>query len=114
MIIRKDSIKQIDFSGLKIYDYTEGMDLRSSFAVIHVHPNQTHSKSWSTRSDKFYYVINGQIQFFLEGEDFILSEGDFCVVLKGQRFAYKNINHITATLILVHTPSFDINFEKFE
>ena len=114
MIIKRDSLKPIDFSGLKIYDYTEGMNQSSSFAVIHVLPNQTHAKSWSTRSDKFYYVINGQIQFFLDGKDFILSEGHLCVVLKGQQFAYKNMNKITAILILIHTPSFDINFEKFE
>ncbi len=114
MIIRKDSVNPIDFSGLKIYDYSKGMDLKSSFAVIHVPPNQTHAKSWSTRSDKFYYIITGQIEFFLEGKDFTLSEGDFCVVSNGQRFAYKNNNKITAVLILIHTPSFNINFERFK
>ncbi|GAI73179.1 unnamed protein product, partial [marine sediment metagenome] len=39
MIIRKDSLKPIDFSGLKIYDFTEGLELSSSFALIQIPPN---------------------------------------------------------------------------
>jgi len=31
MILKKDSLKPIDFSGLKIYDFTEGLELSSSF-----------------------------------------------------------------------------------
>lgn len=114
MIIRKDSLKPIDFSGLKIYDFTDGLELKSSFAVIQIPPNSQHAESWSTRSDKYYYNINGEIQFILDGKEFKLSEGDFLVVLKGQRFSYKNIQKNIANLILIHTPSFDINFEKFK
>jgi len=39
---------------------------------------------------------------------------DFCVVLKGKHFSYKNIQKKIANLILIHTPSFNINFEKFK
>jgi len=113
MIVRKDSLKPIDFSGLKIYDFTDGLELKSSFAVIQIPPKSQHAESWSIRSDKYYYIVNGEIQFFLEGKEFKLSEGDFCVVLKGQHFSYKNVRKSSANLILVHTPSFNINFEKF-
>ncbi|MFX0071171.1 MAG: cupin domain-containing protein [Candidatus Hermodarchaeota archaeon] len=114
MIAKKNSIKPIDFSGLEIYDYTAGLELQSSFALIQVLPNACHAESWSTRSDKYYYILRGEIQFTLEGEEFKLSEGDFCVVLKGKKFSYKNIQKNLAQLILVHTPSFDLKFENFK
>ena len=114
MIIKKDSLKPIDFSGLKIYDFTEGLELSSSFAMIQIPPNSQHSESWSTRSDKYYFVINGEIQFILEEKEFKLSKGDFCIVEKGQHFSYKNIQKKNANLILIHTPNFNINYEKFK
>jgi len=114
MIIKKDSLKPIDFSGLKIYDFTEKLELSSSFAVIQIPPNSQHSESWSTRSDKYYYIINGEIQFILEEKEFTLSKGDFCIVEKGQHFSYKNIQNNIANLILIHTPNFNINYEKFK
>ncbi|MBD3254988.1 MAG: cupin domain-containing protein [Candidatus Lokiarchaeota archaeon] len=114
MKISKDSLKPIEFSGLKIYDYTENLELNTSFAVIEVPPKSRHSKSWSTHSDKYYYILDGEIQFFLEEKEFRLSDGDFCVVLKSQKFSYKNNRNETAKLCLVHTPFFDIKFERFE
>jgi mannose-6-phosphate isomerase-like protein (cupin superfamily) len=114
MIIRKDSLKPIDFFGLKIYDFTAGFESRSSFAIVQVLPHSKHKEAWSTRSDKFYYVLNGEIQFILENKEFILSKDDFLVVLKGQHFSYKNVQKSGATLILIHTPSFDIKFERFK
>ena len=113
-MIKKDSLKPIDFSGLKIYDFTEGLELSSSFALIQIPPNSQHLESWSTRSDKYYYIINGEIQFILEEKEFKLSKGDFCIVEKGRHFSYKNIQKNIANLILIHTPSFNINFEKFK
>ncbi len=114
MIVKKDSLKPINFSGLKIYDFTEGLELSSSFAVIQMPPNSQHLESWSTRSDKYYYIINGEIQFILEEKEFKLSKGDFCIVEKGQCFSYKNVKKIFASLILIHTPNFNINHEKFK
>ena len=110
----KDSLKSIDFSGFKIYYFTEGLDLSSSFVVIQLPPNSRHSEFWSTRSDKYYYIINGENQFILEEKEFKLSKGDFCIVEKGQHFSYKNIQKDFANLILIHTPNFNIKYEKFK
>jgi len=114
MIIKKDSLKSIDFFGLKIYDFTAGFESKSSFAVVQIPPNSNHKEAWSTRSDKFYYIINGKLQFILENKKFTLSKDDFLVVLKGQHFSYKNLQKCESPLILIHTPSFDINSERFK
>ena len=114
MKISKDSIDQINFEGLQIIDYTSGRDITSSLAEITVPPGIKHKKAYSKRSDKYYYIVSGHIQFNVEEELYELYPGDVCVVLKGQKFSYRNGSEEPAKLILVHTPSFDLEFEVFE
>jgi mannose-6-phosphate isomerase-like protein (cupin superfamily) len=72
-----------------------------------------HKEAWSRRSDKYYLVISGQIAFELEGTEYLMSAGDLCVVERGRRFSYSNRSGNVATLVLVHTPSFDAAEEVF-
>ena len=114
MVIRRDSIEAIDFDGLRIYDYTQGLDLGSSLAVIDVPPGGRHSRSWSRRSDKYYLVLEGDLRFVIDERPYDLHARDFCWVGKGQRFSYENPSSDPARLLLVHTPSFDLESEVFE
>jgi len=113
MIIREKSVQPIDFDGLKILDYTANRDTSSSFATITIPPGGEHTEAWSKRSDKYYYVISGRLLFILEGEKFDLAPGDFCLVVQGQRFSYKNPSQESVRLVLVHTPGFDLESEVF-
>ena len=114
MIIKKEQINPIDFDGLSIFDYTANRDEKSSFAVIHVSPDVSHKLSWSKRSDKFYYVIDGTIDFMVNHETYTLTKGDFCIIKKGDKFNYKNKSNEAVSLILVHTPNFILDEEVFE
>jgi len=114
MIVRKEEISAIDFGGLSILDYTAQLAGKSSFAVIAVPPGAVHQRSWSKRSDKFYYVVDGTVDFTVDGALNTLSAGDFCIVKKGAVFAYGNTSRKLASLILVHTPSFKLDEEVFE
>ncbi len=79
MIIRKTELTSFDFSGLEIFDYTAKGNEKSSFAIIKVKPDVKHQLSWSKRSDKYYYVINGNIEFSINDENITLHEGDFWI-----------------------------------
>ena len=114
MILRHGTVEPIDFDGLAIVDYTAGQDTSSSVAEITVAPGLSHKSSWSSRSDKFYYVVSGSILFTLSGEPHSLTAGDVCVVPKGSRFKYANVGYHEAVLLLVHTPSFKLECEAFE
>ncbi|MBN1399092.1 MAG: cupin domain-containing protein [Bacteroidetes bacterium] len=114
MVIRKKEITAIDFGGLEIFDYTAKCNDKSSFAVIRVKPNVNHQLSRSKRSDKYYYVINGNIEFLINNEIITLNEGDFCIIKKGDKFLYKNNSNEIVTLVLVHTPSFILEEEVYE
>ncbi len=114
MIVRRQGMEPINFGGLSIFDYTASVETDSSIAVVEVPAEATHPRSWSRRSGKYYLVISGRIQFVLEGDEFSLASGDFCFVEQGKHFSYKNDGSSLATLMLVHTPSFDIESEVFE
>lgn len=113
MLVRRKSLTPIEFQGLQILDFTANAAASSSLAVIEVPPGVAHAEAWSRRSDKYYLVTRGEIRFTLEGRDFTLGEGDFCLVERGKRFRYRNDAKIPASLVLVHTPSFDLGSEVF-
>ncbi len=114
MIVTRNSLMPIPFGGLRIYDYTATQDLGSSLAVIEVPPAAQHAVAFSKRSDKYYLVTQGEVRFVLEGSEFDLGPGDFCLVRCGQRFSYSNVRAQTALLVLVHTPKFSLENEAFE
>ncbi len=114
MIIKKENIEKIDFDGLNILDYTSNCDEKSSFAIVKVPPNIGHKLSWSKRSDKYYYIIEGEIKFNINQNEYKLKTGDFCIIKKGDKFKYKNNSKNNVILALIHTPNFDLNEEVFE
>lgn len=114
MKISKASVVPIDFDGLKIFDYTADRNLSSSVAEIEVAPGIRHKRSWSRRSDKFYYIVSGCLQFTIGANTFDLEAGDTCVVKQGEPFHYANLTDEPCRTVLFHTPSFDLRFEVFE
>ena len=114
MLIKKEQVVKIDFDGLNIFDYTSSCNESSSFAIIKVPKNIRHKVSWSKKSDKYYYVIEGKIEFIIDAKTLILKQGDFCIIKKGSKFSYHNASESVVMLILVHTPNFDLNEEVFE
>jgi len=113
MIIREGAVTPFDFDGLAIRDYTAGHETASSFAVITVPPGAVHAEAWSRRSDKYYYVFAGTVEFLYSGEVHTLSAGDFCLVARGEHFSYRNVSDAPAVLCLFHTPNFDADSEVF-
>ena len=114
MIIKADQVEPFDFDGLKITDYTTGLDEGSSFAVISVAPRVSHKWSWSNRSDKYYYIISGEIRFLINDTETDLATGDFCIIKKGEKFKYTNHTSEAVRMVLVHTPNFKLDQEVFE
>jgi mannose-6-phosphate isomerase-like protein (cupin superfamily) len=114
MKIAKNAVVPIDFEGLQIVDYTSGNDISSSFAEITIQPGIWHRRAYSKRSDKYYYVVSGHIEFVVEDISYSLAPGDICIIVKGQRFSYRNASEEQAKVVLVHTPAFDLGCEVFE
>jgi mannose-6-phosphate isomerase-like protein (cupin superfamily) len=111
LFVKRRSVKPIDFAGLEITDFTAGKEVRSSVAWIDVPSGARHAEAWSRRSDKYYVVVAGVLHFEVEGIEFNATPGDFVLVRQGERFRYRNDRREPATLVLVHTPSFDVASE---
>jgi mannose-6-phosphate isomerase-like protein (cupin superfamily) len=114
MKFKHSTVIPIAFEGLEIRDFTADRELSSSVAEILVPPGVRHRRSWSKRSDKFYYIVEGSISFVLGTQHMELVAGDCCVVPRGTRFNYRNSSGEPAKILLVHTPSFDLSEEVFE
>lgn len=113
MIIKRDSVESFDFGGLEILDYTANKGTGSSLAVVRIPPGGKHQTAWSRRSDKYYYVLCGKVRFVVDETPYDLEKGDFCLVARGQRFSYRNETGETSSLLLVHSPSLDLEAEVF-
>ncbi len=70
--------------------------------------------SWSTRSDKYYFLLSGTLRVDTDGTADDLAAGDAWIVQRGGRFSYENVSDEPAVLLLVHTPSFRLEAERFE
>jgi len=114
MKIERESLNLIEFDGLEIRDYTVELDESSSIAEITVPAGARHKQAWSKRSDKYYYVIDGTISFIVNDQAVELSTGDVCIIRRGERFSYENTTGVTAKVLLVHTPNFNLNEEEFD
>jgi len=113
-MIPRDSVAPLEFEGLEIRDYTDDLEPRSSVAEVTVPAGARHRPSWSKRSDKYYFGLRGRLSFTIGDLVVELAAGDLCIIQKGDRFSYENKSDEVATVLLVHTPSFDLSQEVFE
>ena len=91
MFLARSSMSPVDFNGLRIFDCTAGQSLGSSVAMIEVGPGVEHKEAWSLRSDKYYLVVAGELRFVLDGNEQLMTAGNFCFIKQGGRFSYSNL-----------------------
>jgi len=113
MIVHREAVSAFDFEGVSIVDYTAGLPTSSSVAHVTVPTGARHRRAVSDRSDKFYVVLAGTLSFDLETTEETLRHGDLCIVQRGTPFAYENRGAEPVELLLVHTPGFDLEAERF-
>jgi ubiquinone/menaquinone biosynthesis C-methylase UbiE/mannose-6-phosphate isomerase-like protein (cupin superfamily) len=109
----KRKIKPFDFQGLSITDYVPGLVDSASIAEIKVPSGISHKTAKSTRSDKFYFCMEGSISFKVGDEKVTLKPSDLLVIPKNEWFSYSNATNEEARLLLVHVPPFDLQAEEF-
>ncbi|HOG47786.1 MAG TPA: cupin domain-containing protein, partial [Anaerolineae bacterium] len=99
--IRRSEAKSLAFGELQIWDYEPGRDLSSSLALVQVKPGAAHGRARSIRCDKYYYALNGLVEFQLGEIEYWLGQGDLLIVPKGEWYDYRNGGNETATLLLM-------------
>ena len=111
--VRCNDVASFRFGDLQIRDLTAQAISSASVACVEVAPGVAHDLAKSTKSDKFYVCIAGALVFEVNERRVELGPLDLLVVERDEWFAYRNEGEETATLLLVHVPSFDSESEVF-
>ncbi len=111
--VRRSDVEPLAFGELQIWAYDTGSELGSSLALVQAKPGAAHGRARSTRSEKHYCVLSGLVEFTVGEIEYWLAQGDLLVIPKGEWFDYRNGGNETATLLLVHTPPFQMDAEEF-
>lgn len=112
--VRSKDAASFRFGDLRIRDLTVQLLSSASVAHVEVAPGVAHDTAKSTKSDKFYVYITGNVVFEVDAQRIELGPLDLLVVERDEWFAYRNECEHTATLLLVHVPPFDLEGEVFQ
>jgi len=113
LCIRRSEAQPLASGDLQIWAYRSERQQGASIALVQAKPGAVHSRARSTRSDKYYYVLNGLVEFQVGQIAYWLTQGDLLIIPKGEWFSYRNSGPEMATLLLVHTPPFQLEAEEF-
>lgn len=111
--IRRTEVQPFAFGDLQIFDYRPGCETSASVALVQLKPGIAHGRTRSTRSDKYYYVLAGLVEFEVGEIIYWLSQGDLLIIPRGIWFDYRNSGPEPVTLLLIHTPPFRLEAEEF-
>ena len=112
-IVNRKDVQPFDFRGLKIFEMTPEGSRSLSFAEIVAPRDIAHQWSRSSRSDKIYFGIEGEIEFELLDGKVILGPGSLLVIEQGEWFSYVNKEQTPGRMLLIHHPSFNLEAEEF-
>ena len=97
------------WEGLKGWAYNLQEDFENASAA-YFEVTGSHGKTTTTRSDRIYLVLEGEGEFVIDGEATEVSKDDVVIVPKNTPYDYTAKNGMMK-LFLVHTPSFNPDFE---
>jgi mannose-6-phosphate isomerase-like protein (cupin superfamily) len=110
---KNDSLK-IDWDGVNAWVYSSNEDLEAGSA-IYFEIKTHHGKCMSKKSDRIYYIVDGQGEYEIDGKTFSVKKEDVIIVPKNTPYDYKATNDTILKVFLVHTPAFDPDAEvKFD
>jgi mannose-6-phosphate isomerase-like protein (cupin superfamily) len=111
--VEDDAVTPFDWHGITIRDYA-GVAPTASASVAHlrVAPGVAHGRGRSTRCDKYYVVLDGNVHFRVGEREADVHPGDLLFVEKGEWFEYENRGAADVTMLLVHVPPYDDDAEE--
>jgi mannose-6-phosphate isomerase-like protein (cupin superfamily) len=100
---------KFEWVGLTGYPYSSIDDFKNASAA-YFEVTGSHGKVKSTKSDRIYYVIEGQGEFVIGDKSFDVKASDVIIVPKNTIYDYHVIEGVLK-LFLVHAPAYDSKAE---
>lgn len=114
MKFNKDNALKIEWEGAEAWAYSSSDDLESGSA-IYFEIKTHHGKCMSKKSDRIYYIVDGQGEYEIDGKTIRVKKSDVIIVPKNTPYDYKAIKDTLLRVFLVHIPAFDPEAEvKFD
>lgn len=114
MLFTKENALKVEWDGVNAWAYSSDTDLQSGSA-IYFEIKTHHGKCMSKKSDRIYYVVDGEGEYDVDGKSFPVKKEDVIIVPKNTPYNYRATNNTILKVFLVHTPAFDPDAEvKFD
>src|SRR5262245_4793452 len=86
VVVRQESVEEHSLAGLLIRDYAARRSFAASIAEITCPAGSSHPLALSHRSTRFYYVLEGDMDFEIDGHRHTLCTGVMAVIPRDTPF----------------------------
>ncbi len=100
---------EFGWEGLKGKAYNSQRDFENASAA-YFEVTGSHGKAKTTRSDRIYLVLDGHGEFIIDDREIPVEKNDVVIVPRNTPYDYRSTKGVLK-LFLVHTPSYNPDFE---
>jgi len=102
-----DKNKSIEVENGYIVDNYISKDDDIGYSVVRTHLDGKHPFMKNTNSNRTYYLINGEANFYIDNQIINVSSGEMMVIPKNTKYAFKG----KFDAILIDCPAFDVKYD---
>lgn len=103
--ITYDKNKSVEVERGYIVDNYLAKESNMGYSIVRTHLDGKHPFMKNIKSNRTYYLIEGNATFVFENESIIMESGDMLVIPKNTKYAFKG----KFTALLIDCPAFDAN-----
>lgn len=104
-----DEARKFGWEELEGWAYNSKEDFENA-SVAYFEVTGSHGKVKTTRSDRVYFVVDGEGEFIIDGEAIPVGKSDVVIVPKNTPYDYRAKGGILK-LFLVHVPAYHPDYE---
>lgn len=93
------------WEGIKGWAYNSKDDF-CNMSAAYFEVTEAHGKVKTVKSDRTYFVIDGEGEFVIDGETIVVGKTDVVIVPKNTPYDYRSTKG-TLKLFLIHSPAYD-------
>ena len=102
-----DKNKSVEVENGYIVDNYISKDDDIGYSVVRTHLDGKHPFMKNTNSNRTYYLISGQVSFYIDNQVINISSGEMMVIPKDTKYAFKG----KFDAILIDCPAFDVKYD---
>jgi mannose-6-phosphate isomerase-like protein (cupin superfamily) len=109
MKFKKPKEVSFEYDGVKGWNYNTKEDF-GNISVCYAEIKEPFGKVKSEISDRLYYILEGEVEFVVNGEKFNLGKEEVLIVPKNTVYSYFPKSEVVK-LLEVNSPSFDSDYD---